>query len=152
MGKFDIKRDKQFPYFCEACLVGKREDEMSGEDIRYCVGCQQVIEESYSLSADTGSHLGRYTPQEQAEKVAPMEMDIGKEKMKMSTLNQNIATVDIKRAGGRIKPRRKRELPEGLIKQLSEGMGSKAVASKLKRDKGIDVSYKTIQRLLAGER
>lgn len=152
MGKyFDIKRDKQFPYFCEACLVGKREDEMSGEDIRYCVGCQQVIKESYALGAETGSHLGRYTPQEQAEKVAPMETDAGKEKMKMSTLNPTSATVNNLGVRGRPTTYKKRELPEELIKQLSEGMGSKTIASKLKKQ-GIVVSYKTIQRILSGER
>ena len=46
-----------------------------------------------------------------------------------------------------------RRLPEDLIKQLSrKDMGSKAIAAKLKRDKGIKVSYKTIQRVLSGER
>ena len=41
-GYFDIKRDMDFPHFCEGCLVGKTEEEMS--DTKYCVGCQPIIE------------------------------------------------------------------------------------------------------------
>lgn len=45
-------------------------------------------------------------------------------------------------------------LPEGLIMRWAkkEDMGSKAIATRLAKERGIDVSYKTIQRLLAGQR
>ena len=43
-------------------------------------------------------------------------------------------------------------LPEELIIQWAgEGMGSKAIAARLKGE-GIEVSYKTIQRVISGER
>ena len=43
-----------------------------------------------------------------------------------------------------------RSLPDDLIEQLAgEGMGSKAIAAKLKGESGIEVSYKTIQRRLS---
>ena len=46
-----------------------------------------------------------------------------------------------------------RDLPVGLITQwAANGMGSKAITAKLKAEQGIEVSYKTIQRLLSGER
>lgn len=46
-----------------------------------------------------------------------------------------------------------RRLPEDLIKQFAdEGMGSKAIAAKLKTEFSITVSYKTIQRILSGKR
>ena len=45
------------------------------------------------------------------------------------------------------------ELPDYEIKQLhNNGMGSKAIAAQLKREHGIDVSYKTVQRVLSGEK
>jgi hypothetical protein len=44
-------------------------------------------------------------------------------------------------------------LPQELVKQWAgEGMGSKAIASKLNNELGINVSYKTVQRTLSGER
>ena len=45
-----------------------------------------------------------------------------------------------------------RDLPEDLIRQLaSECMGSRDIATRL-REYGVSVSYKTIQRVLAGAR
>jgi hypothetical protein len=56
------------------------------------------------------------------------------------------------RASGKRGPKHK-VLPCELIKQwASEDMGSKAIASKLKKELGIKASYKTIQRVLSGER
>jgi hypothetical protein len=71
---------------------------------------------------------------------------------KMSISNEPSVTMDIFRPRGRPKHYEKRELPEELIRQLSsEGMGSRAIASTLKK-RDIIVSYKTIQRVLSGER
>ena len=58
----------------------------------------------------------------------------------------------ISRPSGKRGPKHRR-LPEDLIKQLAgEGMGSKAIAARLKAELGITVSYKTIQRVLSGKR
>ena len=55
---------------------------------------------------------------------------------------------DIIRARGKRGPK-PRQLPEEAIKRWAgEGMGSKAIAVTLRREHGIVVSYKTIQRLL----
>ena len=71
----------------------------------------------------------------------------------MSISNEPSVTMDIFRPRGRPKHYEKRELPEELIRQLSsEGMGSRAIASRLRAERGIKVSYKTIQRVLSGER
>ena len=78
--------------------------------------------------------------------------------LNMSTLNDKNSKVDIiepsvaKVTRGKRGPKQK-PLPQELIEQwASEGMGSKAIASQLKRGQGIDVSYKTIQRVLSGQR
>ena len=44
-------------------------------------------------------------------------------------------------------------MPEDYIRQLADdGMGSKLITTKLKAEHNIHVSYKTIQRVLKGER
>ena len=157
-GYFDIKRDMGFPYFCEGCLIGKTEEEMSKRDIRYCVECQPFIEAEYKIR---GEKHGRYIPipAEMPQDIstpqndAPMRKVAEKEKEKMSTLNPPSLTVDKFRPRGRPKAYNKRLLPDEKIKQLHKGgMGPKAIATLLKREQGIDVSYKTIQRVLSGER
>ena len=73
--------------------------------------------------------------------------------MKMSTPDEKPVIVDKFKPRGRLKHYKKRELPEGLIRQLhGQGMGSKAITTKLKEETGIQVSYKTVQRILSGER
>ena len=44
---FDIKRDMQYSCFCQACLTGKSEGQMSRKDTRYCAECQSCIEDEY---------------------------------------------------------------------------------------------------------
>jgi hypothetical protein len=76
----------------------------------------------------------------------------------MSTLESKKSEVDIIQPSVAIRAVVKRgpkhrQLPEDLIRQLaSEGMGSKVIAARLKAEHGIIVSYKTIQRILSGER
>lgn len=71
----------------------------------------------------------------------------------MSTLNSPTLEVDKFRPTGRPKTDKKLSLPDDKIKQLyKDGMGARAIATKLKKEEGIDVSYKTIQRVLSGER
>ena len=83
----------------------------------------------------------------------PNEFYTEKQKMKMSTLKEKPAKVDNFKVRGRPKTYKKRQLPEDRIKQLhKEGMGTKAIATYLKREQSITVSYKTIQRVLSGER
>jgi len=78
--------------------------------------------------------------------------------LNMSTLNDKKSEVDIfKPSVGKVTREKRgpkhKALPHELIKHWAgEGMGSKAIASKLNSELGINVSYKTIQRTLAGER
>ena len=75
----------------------------------------------------------------------------------MSTLEGKKFEVDIINPPDAIRTSTKRgpkhkHLPEDLIRRLSgEGIGSKAIVARL-RTKGLKVSYKTIQRLLSGQR
>jgi len=48
---------------------------------------------------------------------------------------------------------KQKTLPIELIEQWhSQGLGSKAITARLRQDKGIVVSYKTIQRVLSSQR
>lgn len=149
---FDIERDNQYPCFCQACLVGKTEAEMSERDIRYCIECQQVIEQEYLISGK------RYIPVKLSnQNLAPLALgdkEIPTEKLEteMSTLNQESLEVDKFRPRTRKSTYKKRELPIAEIQKANEqGLGSKAIATRLK-GQGIKVSYKTVQRVLSGER
>jgi hypothetical protein len=156
MKYFSIKRDNTYPCFCLGCLVGKKQSEMSQKDARYCLECQPIIQYEYSLLADKGSWK-RYKPTNPTGNLGayePLDLGMGmhKENVIKSTSNENPVRVDKIQATTPKRGRKKRELPEELIKQLQgKDMGSKAIATKLK-ERGIDVSYKTIQRVLAGER
>jgi hypothetical protein len=75
----------------------------------------------------------------------------------MSTLEDEKPTVDIIQSVTPITTNemkrgpKHRQLPDDSIRQwASEGAGSKAIASKLKAEHGITISYKTIQRRLKG--
>ncbi len=144
-------------FLCQACLECKPLSELSQKDARYCTFCQPIIEYEYSLLS-TGSHSKRYKPMPLKPKSIPIEAppiykSTGEEKTKKSTLEEKPVTVDNFRPRGRPKHYKKRELPEELIKQLnSQGMGSKAIATRVRAQYGIKVSYKTIQRILSGER
>jgi len=151
-GYFDIERDNQYPCFCQACGVGKTEAEMSEKDIRYCIECQQVIEREYLMSGN------KYIPVKLSnQNPAPLALkdkEIPTEKLetKMSTLNQESLEVDKFRPRTRKSTYKKRELPIAQIEEYNkQGMGAKAIATRLK-GQGIQVSYKTIQRVLSGER
>ena len=149
-------------FFCHACVVDKPVSEQS-PDSRYCLGCYDfLLKEAEILSP--GKHP-KWVPRAQSEKDSTGK--IGHQKsiqvsgdvvLNMSTLDDKKTEVDIFQPSvakvTRVKrgPKQK-PLPQELIEQWAgEGMGSKAIASKLNNELGIKVSYKTIQRLLSGER
>lgn len=169
-GYFDIKRDNAiinaggFP--CQACLVGTPAAEQS-PDPRYCQTCYDI------LFKETGMLSGGKRPAWLPKPQKPEEA--GKKQYRipqhgagiMSTLESQKSEVDIihppvmsgakgrftcKTTSGKRGPKHRR-LPEDLIRQLaSEGMGSKAIADRLRAEPGVTVSYKTIQRILSGQR
>jgi len=145
-------------FMCQACLIDKSLTELSPQDARYCTFCQTVIEEEYRATAERLGRANQYKPNPLQKPTGTAEIAATPEcmyvgaKTKMSTLKKNPLTVDNFRPRGRQKTYKKRELPVELIEQLhSQDMGSKAIASTLKK-RNIIVSYKTIQRILAGKR
>jgi len=138
---------------------------MSKRDTRYCEECQVSIESDYELSGRKYIPLvvnieSNLDPSSNAtinktslENTGGRELHIEQGKTKMSTPNSPSLQVDNFRPTGRPKSYKKRPLPDDKIKQLhNEGMGAKAITTLLKREQGIPVSYKTIQRVLSGAR
>jgi len=158
-GYFDNRCDKATidsgGFFCKTCLVGKPASEQSPDE-RYCQGCYEVLlKEAEMLSPGKRPawipHKGEIGHQKSIQVSEDMVLI-------MSTLNGRKIEVDIiqpsvaKVTRGKRGPKHK-ALPHELIKQWAdEGMGSKAIATKLRTEQGITVSYKTIQRVLSGER
>jgi len=100
---------------------------------KYCRECQSVIDYEYSLRLSQP-----FSAHQNTECVSTITQNT---QAKMSTSN------------GRPKINKKRALPEELIKQLAgEGLGCKKIAARLQVECDIQVSYKTIQRILSGER
>ncbi len=152
---FDVTRDKQFAYFCRGCLEGKTKEQISKRDTRYCVTCQPLVEREYAQIRQRYTPIlyNHQNPQEDTLYNADKEIHTGEQNTKISTLNLASPTVDNFRPRGRPETYKKRLLPNDKIKQLhKDGMGAKAITTKLKKEEGIDVSYKTIQRILSGER
>ena len=160
---FDIKEDIQIinagGFFCQACLVGKPAQEQSS-DPRYCQGCYEfLLKEAEMDTRRGGGDWKPVNPYKKAKNVGEKSAQVSPFMRRiMSTLNDKISEVDIiqlsvaARASGKRGPKHK-ALPQELIKLWAgEGMGSKSIATKLKAEQGIDVSYKTIQRVLSGQR
>lgn len=143
-------------FFCEACLIDKPATEVS-PDPRYCQGCCDfLVKEAMSL------------PDHKRSKWVPK---LGKENQYripdygdviMSTVLIDSSASD---ASGIINPQGKKFLlgkrgpkhkpfPEDLIRQLAteKGMDSKRISARLFNDHGIEISYRTILRILSGQR
>ncbi len=158
---FDTKCDTAIinigGFFCHACLVGSPTTEAS-PDPRYCQGCFKFLLKGAEIlsSGKRPAWIPKATKVEKAQEKPIPVSQVGV--VNMSTSNDKKTIVDIFPpliAIGAITIRgpKQRLLPEYLIRQLAaDGMGSKAIAPKLKVDYGIAVSYKTIQRVLSGER
>ena len=153
---FDIKCDIAIVnaggFFCESCLLGKPASE-SSPDPRYCQGCYYFLIQEAAM--DTRRRGDDWKPKKAHKKAVQVAGDM---RRIMSPLESKKIEVDIihppgaTRTSGKRGPKH-RSLPEDLIRQLAgEGMGSKAIAARLKAEHRVKVSYRTIQRILSGER
>jgi len=154
---FNIKADKQYDFFCEACLVGKHEGEAS-PDFRYCQACYDLLLKEVEML--TRGKRPAWSPNPQKAKiagekqyqvlpdVAPIMSTLKSKNIEVDKINPSVARVNTVKRG-----RKRQRLPEDIILELhKDGLGSKAIATQLKREEGVVVSYKTVQRVLSGQR
>ena len=151
--KHDLEIERAGGFFCDACAVGKPAGELS-PDPRYCQGCYEFLLKEVELLP--ASKRPKWIPKAQrvGRKSIPVPQD---EVLIMSTVKRKKTEVDIipPAVTARTPPKRgpkHKPLPEDLVKQWAgEGMRAKAIAAMLTGE-GVEVSYKTIQRLLSGQR
>ena len=160
--KPDIGVKEARSFWCHACLNDKSILEQS-PDPRYCRGCYEFLLKEAEMLPD--SKRPKWIPKAQSKEDSTGK--IGHQKsiqvsqdivLNMSTLNDKETEVDIiqppvrKFTRGKRGPKQK-NLPQEIIEQwASDGMGSKAIASRLNNELDIKVSYKTIQRLLVSSK
>jgi len=156
MSEFDIKRDNELiaagtHFWCETCFRARPLDDRSPDE-RYCQGCYDfLLEEAKMLTG----HIKKPTwiPCKNGQQNQPHVSGYGGGIM--STLGEEKIEVDIIKPSGKPKILAKRgpkhkDLHIELIEQLAkEGMGSRAIATRLNAERDVKVSYKTIQRTLA---
>jgi DNA-binding NarL/FixJ family response regulator len=142
--------------------MDKKHSEMSHIDHRYCQGCYDLLLKEAEML--TGGRRPAWIPIPSTDAVrsklaGDKQWGIPQHGARnMSTLASEKTKVDTIQPQGRELTHKKRgpkhrQLQEEIIMQLHrEGLGAKAIAAHLKSDKGITVSYKTVQRILSGER
>jgi len=154
---FDAARDSDVVgfvgFFCSACLVGKPLNDQSA-DLRYCQGCYEFLSDKAKMLS--GTKRPKWVPKSQRlayRKVIPVSRDISRimstskgDEIKVGIFPSVVPAIAHGKRGPKFT-----DLPGDLIRQLaSDGMGAKAIATRLKKDYRLVVSYKTIQRRLQG--
>ena len=157
---FDTTRDAALikagtHFYCLSHLSARPIEEQSS-DPRYCRSCCDFLLQEAELA---GGHYRKaaWIPRIDGaggQPLAPIPLDGGRN---MSTLATVKSEVDIIAPRGRSLKKRgpkPRVLPGRVIMRWAEkeGMGSKAIATRLGKERGVKVSYKTVQRILAGQR
>ena len=136
-------------FFCHACLDDKPATEAS-PDPRYCQWCYDfLLKEAEILGPGKCSKwVPRATQTPVVEPVQPAS-GAGHNNTGTPIGSGIMSTV---KANNKRGPKHKALPVELIVQWAGQGMGSKTIASKLNSELGINVSYKTIQRTLAGER
>ncbi|MFC1955772.1 hypothetical protein ACFLWZ_04495 [Chloroflexota bacterium] len=148
-----MNNSKANSFWCHACLDDKPIEKQSF-DSRYCRGCCEFLLNEARMLSPSKRPAWIPKPQDGKKPSKPSTRVSGN----MSTVNDGKYEVDIfktqtpKRAVGKRGPKQK-DLPKETIEQWAgEGMGSKSIATRLDKELGIKVSYKTIQQLLSKAR
>lgn len=152
--KLDIKRDLAIVasggFFCRACLSGRSAAEAS-LDPRYCQGCYDFLVNEAALL--TGTTRPKWIPRQQngGGNSIPGAGD-GYAIMAHSKAAEN--QVRHNYIGGQRRGPKPMALPEQRINELhqqGEGLGAEGISKALKSE-GIDVSPRTVLRVIRGER
>lgn len=154
-GLFDTKRDNQLiitgsHFWCETCFVARPLDDQSS-DPRYCQGCYDFLLKEAEVLRESGStrHPGWIPkkPQRAQENQCPIPSPGASI---MAGINDKPNhTCQKQTEDGRGRP--VLDLPFALIKELQDqDHGATEIRRQLK-DKGIEVSMRTLYRVLSGQ-
>ena len=157
MSYFDSDRDSAVVtaggFFCQACLTGKPASEASA-DKRYCYGCFEFLAKEAKQASSW--RIPKWAPAPDAKIASLKDGGVSRHPTPImhTTKQQEIPSehnysLDLKSKRGP----KYRDLPVDLIeKWADDGAGAKAIASRLKKERGLTVHYSTILRLLSGKR
>ena len=141
--------------FCHTCFRDFPPAAISPHDSRYCPECFELLSDE-AEQLQPKARRPAWLPKIIGVKGADVAQHVTQI---MSTTNdQNIYSGHNSPAAPPTKPCGKRGpkhrfLPEDFIKTLAaQGKGAKAIAGELKKENGITVSYKTVERILKGQR
>lgn len=145
---FSIEKDKQFPCFCRACLLGKDEAEMGNQ--RLCIECQSYITDEDTLrhpESHYGSDTGcTKTPDRNGHTGEAKEV-LAHTGMEEGDAHQNSTKDAVTQRGGK----HKKDIPSELVRELSqEGQSTRRIAKELKQQ-GQTISAMTVSRVLSGQ-
>ena len=159
---FDVKQDmaiiKAGGFFCQACLVGKPASEQSPDE-RYCQGCYEFLVVEAKMLVITRRKRPEWVPiktlckstKEVAQVSDYMRKNMATvedEKSKVAMITPSVAPTKASKRGPKPKA-----LPVELITQwASEGIGYKRIAARLKVECDIEVGFRTVARVVKGER
>ena len=153
------KRDRDIidagGFYCAACLIGKPLDDIS-PDPRYCLGCYEfLLKEAEMVHPSRKPPWVPRQPEIAGKKLcgvsqhgAGIMATVKDKKSEVAIIQPTVATGTLPKRG----PKQK-VLPIDLIMQwTSEGMGYKRISARLKVEHGIEVGFRTIARVVKGER
>ena len=155
---FDIEQENELiasgsHFWCTGCLYARPLDDQS-PDPRYCQSCFDILTAEAKLLPPK-ARSPSWVPKIQGEKGADVPQH--PTQIMHTTNGDKIPSVHNSSRGpvstrGKRGPKHKL-LPIELISQWAgEGIRSKAITSRLKRELDIKVHYSTIQRILSGQR
>lgn len=162
-GYFNAERDSALiaagtHFWCQTCFVARPLDDRSPDE-RYCQACYCLLSKEAEM---LGSHVKEpdWIPGKlqkiEGKKLPPIPQGGGGN---MATVKGDKSEVAIikpvtsKVTHGKRGPKYRGDLPLDLISQWqSEGMGSKAIARRLNAEYGIKVGFRTVARILSGQR
>lgn len=131
-------------FFCRACLRTLPLKDMSSKDARYCGFCQEIVEAEYLIRAES-----RQTTLAALYKPVKRALDAEKAGTKNIQVD-NQGTLICPNGRG---AKKRQDLPEDLIIEMDRnGKSSRVISEYLNISMGIEVSYRTIQRITAGRR
>jgi len=162
-GYFDMNRDNELiasgtHFWCHGHLAAQPVDDIS-LDNRYCQSCYDFLLREWEIIKGWGNQRKPYWLPVKSKSSHLKSERVSKDVyLNMATVNDKKSEVAIihsptfEVANNRRGPKH-RDLPLDIIeKWQGEGLGSKRIASRLKEEYGVEVGFRTIARILSGQR
>lgn len=162
-----IEIERASDFFCQGCLEDKPLEDIS-PDPRYCFGCHEVLSAEAKMLPGIKRKWVPKAPRAKTGRKKEAPVAKGVSVIMSQPKNEMSKEIKVKKAKkvkvghnspatSKAAPKKRgpkcKSFPEGLIiGWASEGLSNRAIATILKVEYDIVISYKTIQRILKGQR